>query len=124
MVLGTRAGPTATYRPDLGTATGPTPGGHCRTERRLRVRGETECPSRSVRPLPQQARPGPFYCTGLLRRSWGRCVGLPEPELVPLRVGAGLEPAHGRNGHRRAGLPAELGHTRRTRVDVVVLEVR
>jgi hypothetical protein len=36
----------------------------------------------------------------LLRRARGRCVGLPEPELVPVRVLAGREPAHARNRHR------------------------
>jgi hypothetical protein len=39
-----------------------------------------------------------FYCTGLLRRSRSRRIGLPEPELVPLRILAGREPAHARTG--------------------------
>src|SRR6266581_9132297 len=65
-----------------------------------------------------------FYRTGLLRRGWGRCVGLPEPELVPVWVLAGREPAHARNRHRLVCLPAELVHTRRTCLDVVDREVR
>src|SRR6266581_1865061 len=57
-------------------------------------------------------------------RRWGRCVGLPEPELAPLRVLAGREPAHARNRHRLVRLPAEFRHTRRTCLDVVDREVR
>src|SRR6516162_9408128 len=66
----------------------------------------------------------PFYCAGLLRRSRGRRVGLPQPELVPVRVLAGREPAHGRNRCRGACLPAELIHTRRARFNVIDREVR
>src|SRR5216683_2750467 len=62
--------------------------------------------------------------TFLLRRSRGRCVGLPEPELVPVRVLAGREPAHARNRHRLVCLPAELLHARRPCLDVVDREVR
>src|SRR5690349_20582304 len=47
-LLGTRGGPAATYRPDLGTVTDPTPRGHCRTERRLGVRYPRTCGSLSV----------------------------------------------------------------------------
>src|SRR6516225_5440721 len=64
------------------------------------------------------------YRTGLLRRSRGRCVGLPEPELVPVRVLTGREPAHGRDRHRLACLPAEFLYPHRTCLDVVYREVR
>src|SRR5581483_2622947 len=48
-----------------------------------------------------------------LARARRRLVVLPEAELVPLRVGAGREPAHVRNRHRVAGLAAELADARR-----------
>src|ERR1700745_4490738 len=55
----------------------------------------------------------------------GRCgrVGLPEPELVPLRTPAGHEPAHARHRGRRIRLAAEFPHPRRAGVDVVDVEV-
>src|SRR5690348_13061291 len=65
----------------------------------------------------------PCRCSGLLRRWWGRGVGLPEAELVAVRVRAGREPAHAGNRRRLACLPAELVHPRRPRVDVVDREV-
>src|SRR6516225_3816403 len=66
----------------------------------------------------------PFRCAGLLRRWWGRCVGLPKAELVAVRVLAGREPAHARNRHRLARLPTELVHPRCTGLDVIDREVR
>src|SRR5215471_16925777 len=72
----------------------------------------------------EAGRRGLSCCAGLLRRSWGRCVDLPEAELVPMRVRAGREPAHTRNRHRLVCLPAELGHSRRACLDVVDGEVR
>src|SRR5581483_9133215 len=60
----------------------------------------------------------------VLARPRRRLVVLPEAELVPLRVGAGREPAHVRNRHRVAGLAAELADARRAGVDVVDVEVR
>jgi len=60
----------------------------------------------------------------LLCRSRGRCVGLPEPELVSVRVLTGGEPAHARDRHRLICLPAELIDPRRTCFDIVDREVR
>src|SRR5436853_1284235 len=57
------------------------------------------------------------------RRSLGGCVVLPEAELVPLRVLAGREPAHVRDGHRVVGLAAELLHACGAVLDVVYGEV-
>src|SRR5262252_8193649 len=64
-----------------------------------------------------------FPLRELLRRWRGRCVGLPEAELVAVRVRAGREPAHGGNRHRLACLPAEFVHPRRACLDVVDCEV-
>ena len=50
-------------------------------------------------------------------------VVLPEAELVALGVLADREPAHARDGHRLAGLAAELGDARVAGVDVVDVEV-
>src|SRR6516225_6731949 len=72
----------------------------------------------------QNAQSRPSCWTGLLRRSRGRSVGLPEPEFVPLRVLAGREPAHGRNRRGLVCLAAEVLHTRRTCLDVIDSEVR
>src|SRR6516164_9590471 len=66
----------------------------------------------------------PFRCAGLLRRWWGRCVDLPEAELVAVRVLAGREQAHARNRHRLACLAAELVHACHARLDVIDREVR
>src|SRR5205823_11084329 len=51
-------------------------------------------------------------------------IGLPETELVAVRVAAGREPAHLRDRHRIVGLAAELLHPRGACVDVVDAEVR
>src|SRR5262245_24424684 len=61
---------------------------------------------------------------GLPGRGGSGRVGLPEAELVAVRVGAGREPAHARHRHRLVGLAPELGHARGARVDVVDAEVR
>jgi hypothetical protein len=76
--------------------------------RRPWVRGETECPSRSVRPLPQQARPGPFLLHGSTAPELGpMCRSARARTRSPagrcrLRTSPWPEPASARRPARRA----------------------